>query len=99
METCQSLETHPKTEGAGDQLGTPGDWFIHYTTARQRSTVSNLSDCRCMSVSRVSRHEFDPDLVPYFHGDCDHEIISTAIFPPLRGFKKGCCQLQSKIFA
>ena len=31
--------------------------------------------------------------------EIDHEIISMAILPPLRCFKKGCCQLQAKVCA
>ena len=28
-----------------------------------------------------------------------HEMISTVIFPSADSFKKGCCQLQSKVYA
>ena len=32
--------------------------------------------------------------------EIDHEIISTVIlFPSTDSFKKGCCQLQAKVFA
>ena len=38
-----------------------------------RSTVDNMSDCRCKSRSR----EFDSTSVPFM--EIDHEIISTSI--------------------
>ena len=37
--------------------------------AGTHSAVSNESDLRCMSDCRSSFREFDPGLVPYFHGD------------------------------
>ena len=39
---------------------------------------------------------------PWFHTflDIDHEIISTVILlPSAESFKKGCCQLQTKVCA
>ena len=41
-----------------------------------------MSDCRCVSDCRYRGRQFDPGLVPYIHGDCDHEMISTAILLP-----------------
>ena len=34
-----------------------------------RSAVSNVSDCRYVSVCKSRGREFDPSPVPYFHGD------------------------------
>ena len=31
--------------------------------------------------------------------EIDHEIISTVILPSAESFKKGCCQLQTKVCA
>ena len=54
---------------------------IHFTIQyiqRARSAVSNMSDCRYLSVHRSSGGEFDPSPVP----EIDHEIISTVILLP-----------------
>ena len=48
----------------------------------QGSAVGNVSGCKSRG------HEFDPGLVPYFHGDINHEIISTVIFPHSAGSRR-----------
>ena len=65
-----------------------------------RSAVSNMSDNRCKSDCRYRGRELDPGPVPYFRGDCDHEIIPMVILlPSVESFKKGFCQLQAKVCA
>ena len=56
------------------------------------SAVGNMSDCRSRGP------EFDPVLVPYFHGDWSWNIFYSHS-PPFCWFKKGCCQLQGKVCA
>ena len=65
--------------------------------AGPRSAVGNVSGYRCLSDCRSRGREFDPGPVPYFRGD--YEIISTIILlPSADSFKKGCCQLQAKVW-
>ena len=64
-----------------------------------RSAVGNVSGNRFESDCRSRGRELDPSPVPYFHG-FDQEIISTVILlPSAESFKKGCCQLQAKVYA
>ena len=49
-----------------------------------------MIDCRSRG------REFDPGPVPYFHGDSDHEIISTVILLPSADSRRVVCQLQAK---
>ena len=57
--------------------------------------VGNMSGCRCISDCRSRGGKIDPGLVPYFD-----EIVSTVILLPYHdSFKKGCCQLQAKVYA
>ena len=39
--------------------------FVDYTSV----TVGNVSGYRCVSDCRSRGREFDPGLIPYFHGD------------------------------
>ena len=64
-----------------------------------QSTVGNVSGNRCESDCRSRGRKFDPGQVRHFM-EIDHEIISTVILlPTAESFKKGCCQLQVKVFA
>ena len=65
-----------------------------------RSAVGNVSCNRCESDSRSRGRKFDPGSVHETFVDIDHEIISRVILLPFaESFKKGCCQLQSKVCA
>ena len=66
-----------------------------------RSAVGNVSGNRCESDCRSRDREFDPSLVQsHTFLEIDHEIISTVILlPSAVSFKKGCCQLQTKVCA
>ena len=64
-----------------------------------RSAVGNVSSYRCESDCRSRGHKFDTVRSNTFV-EIDHEIISSV--PLLRlaqSFKKGCCQLQVKVYA
>ena len=66
--------------------------------------VGNVSGNRCESDCRSRGREFDPwshTLVEIDHTlvEIDHEIISTVILlPSAESFKKGCYQLQAKVW-
>ena len=73
--------------------------ILYITNAGPRSAVGNVSGYRCVSDCRSRGREFDPGLV-YTFVEIDHEIISKVILLPSADlFKKGCCQLQAKVFA
>ena len=66
--------------------------FIQYLKTEGHSANGNLSGYMCESDFRSRGCEFGHAPV--------HEIISTAILlPSPDSFKKGCCQLQAKVFA
>ena len=62
-----------------------------------RSAVGNVSEWRYVSDCRSRGCEFDPGPVPYFHGDWSWNIFYNHS-PPFRWFKKGCCQVQAKVY-
>ena len=66
---------------------------------RPHSAVGNVSGTRCECDCRSRGREFDLGLVHTFV-EIDHDIISTVILlPSAESFKKGCCQLQTKVCA
>ena len=63
------------------------------------SAVGNVSGYRCESDCRSSGDKFDPCRSNTFL-EIDHEIVSSDILLRLaESFKKGCCQLQAKVYA
>ena len=64
-----------------------------------RSAVGNVSSYRYVSDCRSRGHS---SISAWSHTfmEIDHEIISTVILlPSAESFKKGCCQLQTKVCA
>ena len=73
------------------------DHFYHGSTEPHK--VGIVSGSKCMSDCRSRGREFD---LGQSHTlvEIDHEIISMVILLPSSGsYKKGCCQLQAKVFA
>ena len=66
--------------------------------AAPSSAVSNVSGCRYVPDCRSRGREFDPGQVPYFRGDWSWNNF-YGYSPPSRWFKKGCCQLQTKVLS
>ena len=70
----------------------------NYTTWL-RSAVGNVSGYRCESDCRSRGHKFDTVRSNTFV-EIDHEIVSSVLLLRLaQSFKKGCCQLQAKVYA
>ena len=71
--------------------------FMYYTCTGPGSAVGNMSGNRCESDCR-SRSSISARSLTFM--EIDHEIISSVILlPSTESFKKGCCQLQTKVFA
>ena len=72
-------------------------FFLHFFFTGQRSAASNVSGNRYKSDCRSRGSQ--PGLI--FFMEIDREIISTVILLLLSAasFKKGCCQLQAKVYA
>ena len=71
--------------------------IIHTTWLR--SAVGNVSGYRCESDCRSRGHNFDTVRSNTFV-EIDHEIVSSVLLLRLaQSFKKGCCQLQAKVYA
>ena len=63
------------------------------------SAVGNVSGNICVSDCRSRARDPIPALFHIFV-EINHKIISTAILlPSAESFKKGCCQLQAKVYA
>ena len=70
--------------------------IIHTTWLR--STVGNVSGYRYESDCRSRGHKFDTVRSNTFV-EIDHEIVSSVLLLSLaQSFKKGCCQLQAKVY-
>ena len=83
----------------GDTAGGRKQLDTQIVDTRPCSTVGNMSGYRCVSDCRSRGREFNLGRVPYFF-EIDHRIISIVILLPFaESFKKGCCQLQAKVFA
>ena len=64
-----------------------------------RSAVGSVSGYRCESDCRSRGHKFDTVRSNTFV-EIDHEIVSSVLLVRLaQSFKKGCCQLQAKVYA
>ena len=64
---------------------------MHLRDTGPRSAVGNVSGYRGRDSIPVWSHTFV---------EIDHEMISTVILlPSADSFKKGCCQLQAKVYA
>ena len=71
--------------------------IIHNTWLR--SAVGNVSGYRCESDCRLRGHKFDTFRSNTFVEN-DHEIVSSVLLLSFaQSFKKGCCQLQAKVYA
>ena len=71
---------------------------IIYTTWL-RSAVGNVSRYRCESDCRSRGHKFDTVRSNTFM-EIDHGKVSSVLLLRLaQSFKKGCCQLQAKVYA
>ena len=72
---------------------------IQKVYTRPHSAVGSMSGNRCQSDCRSKGQEFEPGMVRTFV-EIDHEIISVVILlPSAESFKKGCHQLQAKVYA
>ena len=75
----------------------PFPTIIHTTWLR--SAVGNVSGYRCGSDCRSRGHKFDTVRFNTFV-EIDHELVSSVLLLRLaQSFKKGCCQLQAKVYA
>ena len=70
--------------------------IIHTTWLR--SAVGNVSGYRCESDCRSRGHKFETVHSNTFV-EIDHEIVSSVLLRLAQSFKKGCCQLQVKVYA
>ena len=71
--------------------------IIHTTWLR--SAVRNVSGYRCESDCRSRGHKFNTVRSNTFV-QIDHEIVASVFLLCLaQSFKKGCCQLQAKVYA
>ena len=78
-------------------LNLPFLTIIHTTWLR--SAVGNVSGYKCESDCRSRGHKFDTVQSNIFV-EIDHEIVSSVLLLRLaQSFKKGCCQLQAKVYA
>ena len=61
--------------------------------------VGNMSGYRCVSDCNSRGRQLDPGPLYQTFMEIDHEIISTVILlHSADSFKKGCCQLQAKVY-